>query len=141
VKRAAQVANAEGFILDDLENSYQTILGERGVLLSGGQQQRIAIARAVVTNPPILILDEATSALDSEAEQLVQDAISQVVKGNTAIVIAHRLSTILMADKIVVMRDGEIVEMGTHEELLALGGEYTHLYNLQFRGKVEEEPT
>ncbi|MEJ2149406.1 MAG: ABC transporter ATP-binding protein [Chloroflexota bacterium] len=141
VKRAAQVANAEGFILDDLENSYQTILGERGVLLSGGQQQRIAIARAVVTNPPILILDEATSALDSEAEQLVRDAISQVVKGNTAIVIAHRLSTVLMADKIVVMRDGEIVEMGTHEQLLALGGEYTHLYNLQFRGKVEEEPT
>ena len=88
-----------------------------------------------------MILDEATSALDSEAEQLVRDAISQVVKGNTAIVIAHRLSTILMADKIVVMRDGEIVEMGTHEQLLALGGEYTHLYNLQFRGKVEEEPT
>jgi ABC-type multidrug transport system fused ATPase/permease subunit len=136
VERAARIANAENFILNDLDQGYDTLLGERGVRLSGGQRQRVAIARAVVHRPQILILDEATSALDSESERLVQDAISHVVKGHTSIVIAHRLSTILMADKIVVLRDGEIVETGTHKELLALNGEYSYLYNLQFHDRV-----
>lgn len=136
VERAARIANAENFILNDLDQGYDTLLGERGVRISGGQRQRVAIARAVVHRPQILVLDEATSALDSESERLVQEAISHVVKGHTSIVIAHRLSTILMADKIVVLRDGEIVEMGTHKELLALNGEYSYLYNLQFNDGV-----
>ncbi|MCC6905961.1 MAG: ABC transporter ATP-binding protein [Anaerolineae bacterium] len=132
VRHAAQVANAEPFILNDLEDGYQTMLGERGARLSGGQRQRIAIARAVAHHPQILVLDEATSALDSESEQLVQKAIDRVIEGNTAIVIAHRLSTILRADKIVVLRDGEIVEVGTHAELIRQNGEYRYLYDLQF---------
>lgn len=132
VERAARVANAEEFILNDLSDGYDTMLGERGVRLSGGQRQRISIARAVAHRPSILILDEATSSLDTESERLVQDAISQVVKGYTAVVIAHRLSTIMMADRIVVLRDGEIVETGTHQELYNLNGEYRYLYDLQF---------
>lgn len=132
VVRAARIANAEDFILNDLRDGYDTLLGERGVRLSGGQRQRIAIARAVAHRPSILILDEATSALDTVSERQVQGAIEQVVKDSTAVVIAHRLSTILMADQIVVLRDGEIVEMGTHQELIALGGEYKYLYDLQF---------
>ncbi len=138
VEEAARVANAEEFILNELPDGYDTILGERGVRLSGGQRQRIAIARAVAHRPSILVLDEATSALDSEAERLVQDAIARVVKGSTAIVIAHRLSTIRMADKIVVMREGRIVEIGTHRELLERSGEYRYLHDLQFRvGETE----
>lgn len=135
--RAARIANAEEFIVNDLPNGYDTILGERGVLLSGGQRQRIAIARAVVHQPPILIMDEATSALDTESERLVQDAIEKVIQNCTAIIIAHRLSTILKADQIVVMRGGRIIETGTHDELLARGGEYHYLYQLQFQ---EQDP-
>lgn len=133
VEQAARIANAEDFILHDLDEGYNTRLGERGVRLSGGQRQRIAIARAVAHRPPILILDEATSSLDSESEHQVQEAIARVIKGSTAIVIAHRLSTIRMADQIVVLKDGCIVETGTHEELLAQEGEYRYLYDLQFR--------
>jgi ATP-binding cassette, subfamily B, bacterial MsbA len=136
VERAARIANAESFILNDLEEGYDTLLGERGVRLSGGQRQRVAIARAVAHRPSILILDEATSALDSESERLVQDAISQVVKNHTAVVIAHRLSTILMADQIVVVKDGQIVEIGKHQDLLELNGEYRYLYDLQFNDGV-----
>jgi len=133
VEQAARIANAEGFILNDLPNGYDTMLGERGVLVSGGQRQRIAIARAVAHRPQILVLDEATSSLDTESERMVQDAITRVVKGCTAIVIAHRLSTVRMADKIVVLKEGQIIETGSHKELLALNGEYRYLYDLQFQ--------
>ncbi|NDJ33351.1 MAG: ABC transporter ATP-binding protein [Chloroflexi bacterium] len=132
VERAARIANADEFIRELLPMGYETRLGERGVLLSGGQQQRIAIARAVVSSPPLLVLDEATSALDSESERKVQDAINEVVKGCTAVVIAHRLSTVRRADKIIVLRNGEIVEEGSHDSLLAQGGEYRYLYEQQF---------
>ncbi len=140
VEEAARIANAQDFILNELSEGYDTILGERGVRLSGGQRQRIAIARAVAHRPAILVLDEATSALDSESERQVQDAIARVVEGSTAIVIAHRLSTIYMADKIVVMKEGRIVEMGTHQELLERSGEYRYLHDLQFRSG-ELDPT
>lgn len=141
VEQAARVANAEGFILNELPEGYDTIVGERGVMLSGGQRQRIAIARAVAHRPAILVLDEATSSLDTEAERLVQDAIARVVKGYTAIVIAHRLSTVRMANKIVVLEEGQIVEMGTHDELLAQNGEYRYLYDLQFRAHEATDET
>ncbi len=141
VVQAARVANAEGFILSELPNGYETILGERGVLISGGQRQRIAIARAVAHRPQILVLDEATSSLDTESERLVQDAITRVVKGCTAIVIAHRLSTVRMADKIVVLKEGQIVEVGSHEELLARSGEYRYLHDLQFYDAETAEAT
>ncbi len=133
VEAAARIANAEDFILNDLSDGYETALGERGTRLSGGQRQRIAIARSVAHRPAILVLDEATSALDSESERLVQDAIARVVKNSTAIVIAHRLSTIRMADKIVVLKEGRVVEMGTHEQLYEQGGEYRYLHDLQFQ--------
>lgn len=130
VIRAAKIANAHDFIMAT-ENGYQTRVGDRGSRLSGGQRQRISIARAILKNPPILILDEATSALDSESERLVQEALERLMKDRTTIVIAHRLSTITNADKICVMMDGEIVECGTHDELLAKEGHYRHLVNLQ----------
>ena len=130
VERAARIAHAHEFILET-ENGYQTNVGDRGVKLSGGQRQRLTIARAVLANPPILILDEATSSLDSESERLVQDALDELMKNRTTIVIAHRLSTIQHADEIVVMREGKIVERGTHEELLAKGGDYGKLVELQ----------
>lgn len=131
IENAARVAYADDFI-GQLPNGYETYVGERGVLLSGGQRQRIAIARAVLTDAPVLILDEATSALDTESESLVQKALANLIQNRTSIVIAHRLSTIRRADMIVVMKDGKIVETGTHDELLASAGMYKRLYELQF---------
>ncbi|MEP6925770.1 MAG: ABC transporter ATP-binding protein [Pyrinomonadaceae bacterium] len=135
IERAANIAFAHDFI-SELPNGYETIVGERGAFLSGGQRQRLAIARAVLSDAPVLILDEATSALDSESERLVQKALANLLENRTAIVIAHRLSTIRRADKIVVMERGQIIETGTHEELLRRGGVYRRLYELQF---AEEE--
>ena len=127
---AAKVANAHDFIIQ-LENGYHTNIGDRGNRLSGGQRQRLSIARAVFKNPPILILDEATSALDTESEVLVQDALYKLMENRTSIVIAHRLSTILRADEIMVMYKGEIIERGTHQELLAANGNYRKFYEMQ----------
>ena len=131
---AAKAANAFEFI-EKLPNGFDTIVGERGNSLSGGQRQRIAIARAILKNPSILILDEATSALDTESEKIVQEALERLMKNRTALVIAHRLSTIKHADHIVVLQQGCVVEEGTHDELLALNGLYSHLYSVQFAGK------
>ena len=128
---AARAANADKFIRD-LPEGYQTKIGERGLNLSGGQRQRMAIARAMLKNPQILILDEATSALDTESEKIVQSALDELMKGRTSFVIAHRLSTIFAADKIFVIDKGKICESGTHKELLELGGVYSNLYNIQF---------
>ena len=130
--QAAAAANAHRFITE-LQYGYETVIGERGVKLSGGQRQRLAIARALLKNPPILILDEATSALDSESELLVQQAIERLMFNRTSFVIAHRLSTILHAHQIVVLDQGRIVQRGTHEELLAQQGIYQKLYQMQFR--------
>ena len=130
VAEAARIAGADAFI-EQLPQGYDTNVGDRGARLSGGQRQRIAIARAVLGNPPILLLDEATSALDTESERLVQDALSRVMNGRTALVIAHRLSTVRHADCIYVVQDGRIVEQGNHEELVANNGLYSHLCSLQ----------
>src|SRR5436190_3397076 len=138
IQEAAQTAFANEFI-QELPNGYDTIIGERGIFLSGGQRQRLAIARAVLTDTPVLIFDEATSALDAESEQLVQRAISNLVRNRTTIVIAHRLSTIRRADAIVVIEAGQIIEQGTHAELLARGGQYQRLYELQFADEEELE--
>jgi len=132
VIEAAKAANAHSFI-EKMRNGYQTYIHERGQRLSGGQQQRIAIARALLKNPSILILDEATSEMDSESETLIQEALSRLLQSRTALVIAHRLSTIKSADKIVVLKDGRIVEMGKHNELMKKSGYYRYLYELQFR--------
>lgn len=134
IEAAAKAANAHDFILQ-LNEGYATRLGDRGVNLSGGQRQRIAIARAILKNPRILILDEATSALDTESERVVQEALDRLMVGRTAFIIAHRLSTIKNADKILVLEKGSLVEAGTHDELLALGGLYAHLYKIQYRNK------
>lgn len=130
VEKAARIANAHEFIMGT-ENGYQTNIGDRGNQLSGGQRQRLTIARAILKNPPILILDEATSALDSESEKLVQEALVKLMKNRTSIVIAHRLSTIQHADEIIVMRDGKILEQGSHQDLLEVEGEYQKLVSLQ----------
>lgn len=138
VMEAARRANAHEFILE-LPDGYQTLVGERGVKLSGGQRQRIAIARAILKDAPILILDEATSALDSESEQLIQASLESLMEGKTVIAIAHRLSTISSLDRLVVMKNGGIVEHGSHEELLALeGGLYAHLWGMQSGGFISE---
>jgi len=129
---AAKAANAHNFI-DRMPDQYQTHIGERGAKLSGGQRQRISIARAILKDPRILILDEATSALDTESEKLVQQALDKLMIGRTSFVIAHRLSTVQRADMIVVLDKGRLVEQGTHSELLALGGLYSTLYQVQFR--------
>jgi len=134
VEAAARAANIHQFIVD-LPDGYDTIVGERGYRLSGGEKQRIALARVILKDPRILVLDEATSSLDSESESLIQDALKRVMAGRTSIVIAHRLSTILAADLILVMDRGKIVERGTHEKLLAMGGLYSQLYETQFRGE------
>ena len=130
IVRAAREANALEFI-ERLPRGLDTQVGERGVKLSGGQRQRVAIARALLTDAPILVLDEATSALDSESEKLIQDALARLMHGRTSLVIAHRLSTVAALDRIVVIRDGEIVEDGTHAELVQANGEYAHLWNRQ----------
>lgn len=130
VEQAARIANAHDFIME-MEHGYDTLVGDRGGRLSGGQRQRISIARAVLKNPPILILDEATSALDTESERLVQDALERLMRSRTTIAIAHRLSTIKNADEIYVLHEGRIVERGTHEQLLSIGGYYKKLNDMQ----------
>ena len=130
VIEAARIANAHDFIME-MEDGYNTCVGDRGCRLSGGQRQRISIARAILKNPPILILDEATSALDTESERLVQDALEKLMKTRTTIAIAHRLSTIRNANEIYVLHEGQIVEQGTHDELLAAGGYYKKLHDMQ----------
>ena len=132
IKAVSRIAHCDEFI-EGFEKQYDTIVGERGVRLSGGQRQRVAIARAILANPRILILDEATSSLDSESEALIQDGLRSLRQGRTTFVIAHRLSTIRSADQILVLEGGEIVERGTHEELLAKGGRYRQLYDKQYR--------
>lgn len=134
IETAARAANIHDFVMG-LPDRYDTIVGERGYRLSGGEKQRVALARVILKNPRILVLDEATSSLDSESESLIQDALKRVMAGRTSIVIAHRLSTILAADLILVMDRGRIVERGTHDELLAMGGLYSQLYETQFRGE------
>jgi ATP-binding cassette subfamily B protein len=135
IEAAAKAANIHQFIMD-LPERYDTIVGERGYRLSGGEKQRIALARVILKDPRILVLDEATSHLDSESESLIQEALKRVMAGRTSIVIAHRLSTILAADLILVIDRGKIVERGTHEQLLAMGGVYCQLYETQFNREI-----
>jgi ATP-binding cassette subfamily B protein len=137
VEEAARLAAADGFIRA-MPHGYETMIGERGVTLSGGQRQRIAIARAILKNAPVLLLDEATSALDSESEMLVQAALERLMRGRTTLVIAHRLATVLAADRIIVLDQGRIVEQGTHAALVAKGGLYARLAQLQFADGLAE---
>ena len=138
IVEAARQANALKFI-EALPEGIDTLVGERGVLLSGGQRQRIAIARAILKDAPILILDEATSALDTESERAIQAALEQMIHSRTTLVIAHRLSTVENADQVIVLHNGQIAESGTHAELLARGGRYAHLHDLQFQVSAEAE--
>jgi subfamily B ATP-binding cassette protein MsbA len=131
VREAAAKAHALEFI-DRMPEGFDTMIGDNGVMLSGGQRQRLAIARALLKNAPILILDEATSALDTESERHIQEALEAVMQGRTTLVIAHRLSTIEKADRILVMENGRIAESGRHDELLAVGGAYAQLHQMQF---------
>jgi subfamily B ATP-binding cassette protein MsbA len=137
IEEAARIAFAHDFIME-LPEKYETIVGERGIFLSGGQRQRLAIARSLLVDAPVLILDEATSALDAESERFVQQAIANLVRNRTTVVIAHRLSTVRRANTIVVMEGGRITEVGSHSELLARGGQYKRLYELQFADEEEE---
>jgi ATP-binding cassette subfamily B protein len=134
---AARMAHADGFIRR-LPQGYNTILSERGESLSGGQRQLLSIARAILADPAILILDEATSSVDTRTELSIQQALNELMIGRTSFVIAHRLSTISSADRVIVIEEGRVVEQGTHEELLAKGGVYHHLYKSQFRGRTQE---
>uniref|UniRef100_A0A453LUH0 ABC transporter domain-containing protein n=1 Tax=Aegilops tauschii subsp. strangulata TaxID=200361 RepID=A0A453LUH0_AEGTS len=149
VENAAKMANAHDFICS-FPDQYKTVVGERGIRLSGGQKQRVAIARALLMNPRVLLLDEATSALDAESEYLVQDAMDSLMKGRTVLVIAHRLSTVKSADTVAVISEGQIVERGTHDELLECDGIYTALVKRQLQlpkfegtanGTAEVEPS
>jgi ABC-type multidrug transport system fused ATPase/permease subunit len=137
IRSAAHIAHCDEFV-SGFENGFETIVGERGVKLSGGQRQRVAIARAVLADPRILILDEATSSLDSESEALIRDGLRSLRRGRTTFVIAHRLSTVESADQILVLEKGEIVERGTHRELIALGGRYRQLYEKQYGAQHDE---
>ena len=131
IVEAANIAHVTEFVTD-LDDGFHTVVGENGLMLSGGQRQRIAIARAILQNAPILILDEATSALDTESERLIQDALIKLQQQCTSIVVAHRLSTIESADKILVIDQGQIVEQGSHSQLLEQGGVYAQLHTMQF---------
>ena len=136
IEQAAQVAQLHGHI-GSLPGEYDTSVGERGVTLSGGQRQRLSIARTILIDPPILILDDSTSSVDVETERLIHRAMTEVMRGRTTFVIAHRLSTVRQADMILVLRDGEIVEKGNHDELIALDGIYRDIYELQLRPQEE----
>ncbi len=138
IEEAARAACADKFI-DQLPNGYATIVGERGALLSVGERQRIAIARALLKNPPILVLDEATSALDADSEEAVQRALDRLQRGRTTFIIAHRLATVVSADRIVVLRDGLIAEQGTHRQLMRLRGFYAGMVARQSRGLILED--
>jgi subfamily B ATP-binding cassette protein MsbA len=137
LRAAAKAANALEFI-EAMPQGFDTLIGEKGVRLSGGQRQRLAIARAILKDAPILLLDEATSALDTQSERLVQAALDNLMQQRTTLVVAHRLSTIENADRIVVMHQGRIAEMGSHAELLARGGMYATLHRLQFKEPVHD---
>jgi subfamily B ATP-binding cassette protein MsbA len=132
IMEAASKAFAHNFI-KDMPKGYDTVIGDRGFKLSGGEKQRLTIARAILKNPPILILDEATSALDAQSERYVQEALDYLMQNRTVFVIAHRLSTVRKASRILVVNQGEIIESGTHEQLLQKGGLYSHLHSLQFK--------
>ncbi|MEJ1959520.1 MAG: ATP-binding cassette domain-containing protein [Nitrosomonadales bacterium] len=138
VREAARAAHADDFI-QKLPDQYDTLVGERGIKLSGGEKQRVAIARAILKDPQLIILDEATSALDSESEHLVQQGLNQLTKGRSSVIIAHRLSTVMNADKILVLKDGSVIEQGQHEELSRQnGGLYAKLFKLQTQGRLNE---